>query len=172
MIEKYIALLPKEIQYHILKYTYKKQPKHLLEDIYSFTDDKITINGLYICYFESLCSYLLHHNHSVAFFSGDLCKTDWFYKDLLQFCKMGYSTDLSQTNYPLFILFMRNLRICNKVSAYKYYTKIFNYKTQKAKISLLWGLLNPVERKNCVYYLRDEVQSRINELESINVLTV
>lgn len=133
-----LDLLPIEIIYIIIGYTYQPQNKVLLEDIIDYHESKLNIHMLY----NKI--YSLHFEFEP---NADL---NWLINDIF-----GYVNDYNPTmnGYidKFYKILFRNfsLRLKIKTQIHQYILVLEN-KPVKTQINILWGLLYPKERNEII----------------------
>jgi len=133
-LSKFIMSLPKEIQNHIISYTYSTQSIQLVEDIRNYVFSKNIVQTIYYDRWVYTFEYEEHADHN------------WLNNDLFGYMNEGQATmfgyrarfhdilsrDYSiNLNHKLYIKFLRR----------QYYTNCV-----KQTNNLLWGLLKVEER--------------------------
>lgn len=160
--------IPEEIQKYILKFVGgRPQPMNLLEDIKSFHDDVFLIPELYGRYFSSLCEVFGTDPMMKAMLASNVMSlyvTEWFYKDLLFYCRVFRDKTILVHEFPLLKLFMRYPQIQTKTHAHRFMVGIFSQKTNVQQINLLWGLLTHPERVHFAVFVKESIDHKIEEM--------
>lgn len=142
-----LALLPTEMIFIIIGYTYQPQNKVLLEDIIDYHKSKLNIHKIY------------NKIYSLFFEFEPNADLNWLINDIF-----GYANDYNATmnGYidKFYKILFRNFSLKTKTQVHQYIFVLEN-KAVNTQINILWGLLYPKERNEIltkVYELFTSIQ--------------
>jgi hypothetical protein len=119
-----VAIMPQEIQIHILQYTYKPQPKYLQKDIINYVN---TIDVLYDIY--------------LGIWENDMYEANlWIQRDFFRFINLYQATPQIFTT-SFYNFWLRYFMVNTYAEAIK-----FSKNTQN-NTKFMWGLFTPAERE-------------------------
>jgi len=161
-LQKRVALLPNEIQYNIMSYSYSHQTPLLCRDI---RDYYVTLKETYQCYYNTFIG---------EWGDSEPEEKNWLINDIY-----NYMNDY----YPMCLGYRENFRgIIERSFVYRYWSNKglentldkFLYKLNKkgvdCEINLVWGLLTPEEREYFMYYSVNSIDITGNVLIAENLI--
>ena len=138
MIVKNILIqkLPNEVVFKIIQYTYHFQNKNLLVDIIDFVESKKTILKMY---YDNQIIYMGEESPQ------DKC---WLINDIFAFTNNYHALIYGYTNK--FYNIIRRNGISKTQEEIMDFIICLENKELDTQINVLWGLLNPIERKEFI----------------------
>ena len=129
-----VAQLPTEIRLRILPYTYKVQPKHLLQDIKHYKDTHDALLKLYHDYWIV----------EMQMVTGE--EKHWLINDIFSYANHYKATMYGYVD-SFYRIFMRNLQIQTMYEIHNY-VRILEDKKVDTQINIMLGLFTIQERNH------------------------
>jgi len=133
-----IHFLPENIVNYIIPFTYKFQPKELLEDIVSFDKSRKLITDIYFVRWYNFASTEANEDKN------------WLINDVIRYLNEDVATMYGYTQ-NFHNIFVRHIMLKNatKEKILKFITKT-DYYLVNTQIKIFWGLMNPLEREQFI----------------------